>query len=343
MVNPLLKITFALAAIGSTAADEATPLPILETPTETELPDETKPYYYYEQGTGLEKDSFSSHKIMTLNTCMLDGTLPKKYGGVTPAQERTSRLSDFIRTYNPDIFLGQEVTLETGTLLYNELKDQYPHFWIGMGIDPGNEQSGLFVASKYPLVSEPLFIPFSESMQRPTDEKRILERGFFCLETADYWIVTSHLESGSPEKGGSYRRTQLQYITQYMDLLTEVTQKPYLVAGDLNIERTAQPNDEYSQSGIAESYYDFYTEKHPEFNETTFTATNLLTFRANGEVEPPEEEERNEIDDYFLIRKTFKDRFNAFQVELLSDTYDLNQPLSEALSDHRAYLAEFSL
>ncbi len=338
MISPLFGMVLGLGVVTSPIIENATPTSIVD---ETrEFIDETKPYYHYKRGTGAENGS--SNRILTLNACMLDGTLPKKYGGMTLASERTKQLSDLIQKHNPDIYLGQELTLETGTLLYEELKDQYPHFWIGMGIDPGNEQSGLFVASRHPIVSEPLFIPFPEWMQKPTDEKRPLERGFFCLETADYWIVTSHMEPGSPEKAGSFRRSQLKYVTENMDLLTQESGKPYLLAGDLNIERTAKPNDEYSQSGIADYYYDYYTERHPEFNEDTFTATNLLTFRANGEEEPSEEVERNEIDDYFLIRNTFKDRFKQFDVQLIRDTYDLSKPPSEAITDHRAYLAEFS-
>ncbi|HSX26627.1 MAG TPA: endonuclease/exonuclease/phosphatase family protein [Chlamydiales bacterium] len=294
--------------------------------------------YSYKKGNGAEKGAFPTNKIMTLNACMLDGVLPVKYGGMTRADKRVKRLTDLIKKQDPDIYLGQEITLASGTLIYDQLKSGYPHFWIGMGINDGN--SGLFVASKYPIISEPKFFPFPESMQRPAD-RRIMDRGFFCLETPKYWIATSHFEGGSPKDVGAFRRDELKFVTQTMDKISNG--KPYILAGDLNITRTGEPDDEYSQSGIQEYYYDFYTEHHPQFNADTFTNTNLFTARANGLPEPKLETDRNEIDDYFLIRKPYQKLFKNLNVVINQETYNLDEPTEKAITDHRAYIATFSI
>lgn len=310
-------------------------------------------HFYYRPGSGEEKKKFTTHTLLTLNTCMMDGILPSIYGGMTgPVSERAKRAADFVKEENPDIFVAQEVTLQSSRFLYEELKDAYPHFWVGMGIEPGKKEADLFVASKYPIQGEPIFVPFSKEMQNVYEYPfelnkeygdRLIERGFFALETSQFWIVTTHLEPGNKEKGLPFRQKQLAFLTDYMDQVAKATGKPYLLAGDLNFARTDDEMDEYASSGIPDLYADPYTEQHPEFDESTFTCTNLFTYRVNGKDEPVQEWERNEIDDYVLIRKPYLDSFSSFEVELLKGTYDTSKSPSEAISDHRAYKAVFIL
>ncbi len=319
--------------------------PIQKVSTVEQVQEKQREFFLHYQGTGEVKSAEdNNHKILTLNTCMLDGDLPKKYGGMTRAEDRVEQLADFIRERNPDVFLGQELTLNSGQQLFEELRKDYPYFWVGMGVEPGVKQSGLFVASKYPIV-DAKFVSF-EGMQRvpDKDEIRHLERGFFVLETEKYLVATSHLEHSSPQRGGPFREQQLRYMTEKMDELSALKDKPYIVAGDLNIERIGQENDEYSRSSIPKLYYDYYTGLHPTFDDSTYTCTNLLTYRANGKEEPALDdlEERNEIDDYVLIRKGQEELFKNFDVRLI-ETYDLNKPPQEALTDHRAYEATFTL
>lgn len=304
---------------------------------------EVYPHYHYLPGRGDEKkDNDISHKIMTLNACMMDGDLPQRFGGMIRAKERLTRFAQLIKEHDPDIYLGQEVTLKKGCALFKELQHTYAHFWAGIGAAPGSQLSALFVASKYPIVSQPLFFAFPKELQR-FGKSEDLERGFICVETPRYWIVCSHLEAGSPEGSKDYRRQQLRYITEKMDQIVCETRKPYIVTGDLNIERTAKPDDEYSQSGIDEDYFDLYTQQHPTFDEETMTCTNLFTSRANGKEEPVEEEERNEIDDYVLVRKGCEEKFADLDVQLVKSTFDLNKSWRQAITDHRAYVATFSL
>jgi len=295
--------------------------------------------YHYMKGTGKEKSSFPSNKIMTLNACMLDWILAKKFGGMTaPASKRVVKLGALIKKQDPDVYLGQELTLESGTLLYNQLKDRYPHFWVGMGINEGN--SGLFAASKYPIVSVAKFFSFPDSIQRAV-YARVMDRGFFCLETPQFWIATSHFEGGDPADVGKYWKEELEFVTQTMDKITNG--KPYILAGDLNIQRWGKPGDPYSKVDIQKYYYDYYTEHHPEFNEDTYTNTNLFSARSNGEPDPTLATDRNEIDDYFLIRKPFQNLFEDLEVVLILDTYNEDEPAEKAITDHRGYAATFSI
>ncbi len=306
------------------------------------------PYVAYHKDNIAEKRTTnvaSKYSVLTLNACMMDGNLPTQYGGMTETEHRIDRLAGFILNENPDIFLGQELMLNSGQQLYDRLKSDYNHVWVGIGKIPGKEQSGLFVATKNLPVTEPQFIPFPDDIQ--VDKKyfpnqtRFIERGFVCLNFGNFWIVNTHLEAGSDKyQGPSHRANQLTCITAYMDQVAEG--KPYILAGDLNIMRTGKVNDEYTHSIIHEEYYDFRTVHYPSVDKTTYTCTNYFTELANNRPIPTQEEELDEIDDYFLIRRPFESSFLNLQVELI-DTYDTTKPRESAITDHKAYKATFQM
>ncbi len=312
----------------------------------------TNQHYIYKSGLGEEKEEFDTNTFLTLNVCMFRGRMPALFGGVTaPVAERSERLAHFLKKESPDIFVAQEVPLESGAILFEDLKKQYPHFWIGISPNSGQQESELFVASKYPILGDPIFIAYPEDMQRlyklPVGLQRLylkkmVKRGFFYLETEHFWMVTTHMEPEDQKICCSYRARQLRFLTEKMDQVSASSGKPYILAGDLNIKRTAEADDEYSTtSGIPELFYDFYTEKNPGFNDMTHTCTNLMTFWVNKEPVPTDPRAQNEIDDYVLIRKHHKELFKNLDVHLLTNTYDLSDP-QEALSDHRAYKTSFS-
>lgn len=342
-MNSILSAFLLTSSLLNTSAD-----------TPTVLEKKAESFYIYKEGSGKEKKELYTNTFLTLNVCMFKGRLPSLFGGTTaPVAQRAERLAQFLKEQSPDIFVAQEVPLESGEILYEALKEQYPHFWMGIGLKPGEEESDLFVASKYPIISQPTFVPYPDEMQRiyklPADiqkiyPKRIIERGFFCLETEEFLLVTTHLEPGDRESASSYRARQIAFLTEKMDQISKETGKPYILAGDLNVTRTAQADDEYSTtSKIPELYYDFYTENHPGFDDSTYTCTNLLTFWVNNEPIPKDPRELNEIDDYILIRKHQKESFANLDVRLLTHTYDLSKDPYEALSDHRAYRVSFSV
>jgi exonuclease III len=312
--------------------------------------EEQAPPYIYRQGEAVEKNNPRNRfTVLTLNTCMMDGELPTRYGGMIPFVEHTNgelrrvdRVARYILNKNPDIFCGQEVMLNSGEELYQKLRDRYTHFWVGIGNEPGQKQSGLFVASKLPFQGVPQFVPFLVEEQIAPEflppEGRLIYRGFFYIDMGEFYIVTTHLEAGNDRNGGTACRIhQLDLITAHMDRLG----KPYMLLGDLNIERTGQENDEYSRSRIASDYYDQYTIQNPGFDETTFTCTNLFTAAAAGKEIPMNPSLVNEIDDYVLIRKGGELFFRDLKIQLHGDTYRVDRPREEAITDHKAYEASF--
>ncbi|MBS0624474.1 MAG: endonuclease/exonuclease/phosphatase family protein [Verrucomicrobia bacterium] len=312
--------------------------------------------FIYLKGNGAEKLNFNNNSVLTLNLDMLKGRLAALYGGVTaPVDVRSERVKDLLAEEGfPDIFVAQEVPLESAYKLYEPLKNEYPHFYVGMGIEPGKKESGLFVASKYPI-QEHNFVPFPEEMMRtdyefPEDIQaqypvRILYRGFFYVKTSPKtWIVTTHLEPGNRAKGAEFRKAQLAYIAQEMDKIVPPDES-YVLLGDINIERTevhtAESQDEYSLSGIRELFDDPYTDAHPAFDESTYTCTNILDAITNGRPIPESATGRNEIDDYVLFRKGRPPLQNV-DIQLKTNTYDVTKDPSFAITDHRAYVLRYT-
>ena len=113
-----------------------------------------QPVLCIQKRPGRREKEFDSSSFLTLNVCMFKGRLPSLFGGTTaPVAERAERLARLLEQESPDIFVAQEVPLESGAKIYEAIKDQYPHFWLGIGLIPGEQESDLFVASKYPIIS----------------------------------------------------------------------------------------------------------------------------------------------------------------------------------------------
>ena len=269
--------------------------------------------YTYLAGCAQEKpEDASDYTFLTLNACMFWGGLPILFGGVRPASERIDLLANLVQEHSPDVIAMQEVSYGSALELHARLKNQYAHFFTRIGPNVGKMESCLFVASKYPICSEPEFQPFPN--------QNGIKRGVFAIETPAFWVLATHLDAGS----STVRKEQLAQVSQFIQELKMRANKPCFLLGDLNIECTGLPNDEYTSSGIAVSYIN---PRALELNDATATCTNLLTAQALGQAAP---EKAYENIDYALLDTASKELFQP-RTELI-DTFP------QALSDHRALL-----
>lgn len=287
----------------------------------------TKPYTYLPGLAEEKKEPKREYSFFTLNGCLFWGGLPYLFGGcIRPGRERIEKIAELILKQKSDFVLMEELLFESGLELKRKLQNDYAHFYTRIGPNPFKMETGLFIASKYPMSSEPRFIPY------PIGSKG----GFFCLETPFCWMISAHLEAGSDS--ARIRKLQLGAITEEIQRLKRETEKPCILLGDLNIKRTGEAGDEYSASGIPENYLDDYALRQPHLSEQSATCTNLLTSHTLGKekVEP-----YWEIDDYALIDKESASRFRLETI-LIKETFSLEKP-DEALSDHRGLLYRLSL
>lgn len=287
------------------------------------------PYTYSAERSTLHHLDKKEHSFLSLNVCMLPGGLPTLFGGVKSAHERLKGISDLILKEDADIVALQEAFYPAAEDLEEMLKDRYSYFYTRIGPNPQSiGETGLFIASKEPIISNPVFVPlYTEGA---------LKRGFFYFETKDFWVITTHLESGILQENSLIRKVQLEQINDRMKELKQVTSKPCVVMGDLNIARTGEVGDEYTNSEIGNFFYDPYKEKAPYVNEKTATATDQFTFEVREEDCPI----KDAVIDYILIDKASQDDLEI-DVTLIN-TYD-KEKKDRALSDHKALKAKIRI
>jgi endonuclease/exonuclease/phosphatase family metal-dependent hydrolase len=271
-------------------------------------------------GNAEEKKSCSKPSFMTLNACMLWGGLPILFGGVRPARERIDEVANLILEQDPDVLVMQEMSFESGRSLWDKLKDTYASGFTRISPMPGfSLDSGLFIACKLPIVTEPIFYPLPSH--------KIIKKGFFYFETEKHAVFVAHLVAGDEAEDAAVRKEQLDAIVSKMQKARKELSKECLLLGDLNINLKRTGNDEYSTSKVSEF---LANDTIPcEITEETANCTNRLIAYAKGQ--KVEEENAFEHIDYALRLRT---PFGTPLTVRLVATYDLNQP-DRALSDHK--------
>ncbi|MBI5273858.1 MAG: endonuclease/exonuclease/phosphatase family protein [Chlamydiales bacterium] len=263
----------------------------------------------------------SSCTIFSLNACMLWGMLPIPFGGVSPSHKRIDQLCDLILEQDADVVMMQEVSFDAAVALYGKLKDHYEHFYTKVASYPWlNLDSSLFVAINTPILGEPQVVPLPTS--------GTIKRVLFYVETEKAFILTTHLEAGRSDEDKVMRSKQLSIILSTIEQLKEKSGKPCIIAGDFNMLRTGDEDDEYTAQ-LLDHFYDAYKES-TTLDTTVATCTNRLTAARMGWENVADTEE---LIDYALVDVASKDNVNI-STSLVA-TYELDDP-DKALSDHRA-------
>lgn len=312
-----VSVPLALAAgiIGS-AADKISP----------------NPFIYYKGNASEKVSSDLPFKAKTLNICSLFGGLPQAFGGLPPAHKRIDKLCQLIGESDPDVLLLQEASFGPGRALYSKLKDKYAHFYtkIGeIGLNPIALDSGLFIATKLPIISKPRFIPFPNMTW--------FKRGAFCIETEKLRIYATHLSPGAANTDAAQRKRELECIEG--DIKKNSTEKTIIIGGDFNLFYTPLTKREYDDLNISENFFDPYQRKYGDLDRSPDTATfvDVSSTRKNGEKVKLEFLERN---DYFLIRQGSQNDLQ-YEIDLNRGSYSL-KPNNGAASSQEPFILDES-
>ncbi len=272
-----------------------------------------RPYTYY-KGEAEEISVLNrGPTLMTWNACMFYGGLPMAFGGVSPAFDRIGEVATVIKDYKPEILALQEMSYGPSLALYKKLRKQYSHFFLRIGPNPLRMESCLFVASKHALVSEPKFFSFPDQFG--------IKRGYFCLETAQFWVATTHLEPKDKKK----RVAQFMAVTEKLQQLAQ--NKLCFLLGDLNLIRTGDGDDEYTQLKVYKLY------KDPHRYDILGTCTEAFNAYMRGKKRP---EKIWENIDYTLLMQSPSSPISFdLHLQVLRSGVNPNNP-AQALSDHRA-------
>lgn len=271
--------------------------------------------YRYLKGNA-EETQKGPTKFIHLNTCMLNGGLPYSFGGVRPANERFDHLVKTVKELNSDMLFLCEFNRTLGYPMYRALKEDYTHFFLDVGLNPGGMENALFIASRKPIVSPPHYFPFNLSIE---GSQKHMKRGFFAIETQDKWYLYTHLHPGDDSYDRDIRQKQLDKIKTFIDEKTG--SKPCILLGDLNINRLEKNANDYKEM-IERGLTDNFTTEHPE----EITCSNRLELHIKGLDEKALSEE---VLDYMLIDKKNQ------EVELKIDIRKtLEKKVDLSLSDH---------
>lgn len=311
------------------------------------------PYTYVKTKSFVElpKDGFL--RVMSWNLCFLPDPLPLMFGGMLPWKLRIHKAAQFIKDSNADVICLQEVFEEEPALALKELlKDDYHYFYLNIapknfGFNPAllNINSGLFIASKYPI-SHPHWCKYTDTCIETA------QRGFFAFEVENrlkkVCIVTTHLESSIvPGMAESIREKQLKQMLHHLDekFKEHKTVPPVIVCGDLNIYWGAnEPSDEVIKT--------FFQDPHNEYRkEVTLDNCTYCDFTgywwpeyganaASGKFRP-----KPDVLDYTLPLKSVPSGKMVDPISIKSTAilraHAVNKP-EQALSDHHAVLTTFA-
>jgi hypothetical protein len=261
---------------------------------------------YRYMGGDYQGEFSSKVKVLSLNTGMLPGALPCKYGGLSPANMRFDQLVDTVRENNPDFVFLCEFHRGLSMSMVNALRDRYNHFAIDVGLNAKGLEACFFIAYRGELASPPVFVPFNE-------KRKGMHSGFFIVETPDSYFICSHLKPHDDQS----QLTQLNQIMHFVE--TECKEKRVVLMGDFNFERETALHKMLLEKG----FIDRLTKKDE-------TCTNALEVHMHN----LDEEVISESIDYMLVLDREKKK-TEIDLNLLA-TYDQDEHLHEALSDHKA-------
>ncbi|WP_420421907.1 endonuclease/exonuclease/phosphatase family protein [Simkania sp.] len=289
--------------------------------------------YIYLEGTGAKKVEGAEISILNANLLFMPQDLTYYFGGVRHWKARILQIAKALKKKNSDIVCLQEIhDEESAFALFRALKRQYPYFYLNVGtdnavIDPDeiSMNSGLFVASKYPIL-EPRFIRFeSEGRQKG------IHKGFFygtivLNEKPFCYLISTHLNPHDNETAIRVREEEAQMIVQTIETLQKDLPLPAIVVGDLNVSYGTQ---EWKSSSLSRLFIDGYSKKHPTctdyFNDLVWTPIKMRSKVKN----------KDYIYDYALM-------YHAFPIAIESEVfhlYRLDDPTG-ALSDHQGIFSQ---
>lgn len=293
-----------------------------------DLPKEV--HFTFLKGNGAEGKQKDHLSLFNGNLLFMPDDYTWFFGGCSRYEKRVDALAEKIIETQADLVCLQEIhDVESSDALYEKLKDTYPYFYLNIGQgdytkDPTGimMNSGLFVASKYPIES-PTFIPF-----RQEGRQWQINKGYFfgtvLVEGTPYcYLYTTHLNPFDDENAQSVRKLQAQEVTEQIE--SQHLPIPTFVVGDLNVNKGTS---EWDASPLSQNFI------HHFFGDLD-TCTDTL----NEYVNTPKEN-RNNIEreghlcDYALMSKKNPGTIDSHLVLL----YDLDDP-ENALSDHHGILS----
>jgi exonuclease III len=269
-------------------------LTVIEMPIRLYVNLTQKKPFTYKKGKAEEKiyNEDRNLSIFSLNTCFVAGGFPVMFAGVYPWSYRLEGVSQKILAEDADIVCLQEVNdVAASYALYDKLKDSYAHFYINIGPATLSQNSGLFIASKYPI-SNPNFFEFNENKGL----QKAVNKGCFDCEIISQnkkiaHIFTAHFppsksDETPTEEEKQFRKEAFDKIFVRMNEVdTSNNSVPFVLAADMNASINSEEFEDLSSNFKVDSSLqgtcltDFLVDKlwkDTASEEVTYSFDNVL-------------------------------------------------------------------
>lgn len=299
---PMIPVSIGLAAIGIVPRAIANLV-------------QPRPFFYLKGESLAKKEVSNAFKVYTMNVCCIPGGFAKLAGGVTHWRERVDGLVSKILETKPDLVCLQEVNdINASYALYERLKADYAHFYFNIGSAVFTQNSGHFIASKYPI-EDPNFVSFSSLV----GWKEFVNKGLFSFglksgERTFCRIYAVHLSPGSQKKE---RKIEAEYILEKMKD-SEDNNVTQILLGDMN---TPWGTDEWKSSPLSkDDFYDAYNQGRRNVSLSDATRSK------DGKI--------GQIIDYALLHRA-GGNYRGVSTSLVPNTCDKSKG---RISDHKGLL-----
>ena len=247
------------------------------TQTLSEKPSE--PFASYVSHTSPKKGDGKNFTVFTANIIFMPGNFTYYFGGIRPWPERIEELTDKLISLDADVLALQEVFDELGAkALVDRLKDHYTYFYydigphyFGLDLEKNGINSGLFLASKYPVANSKFTRYNVPNMQEA------VFKGFFEIDILSQGktighIVTTHLQPFDDEASQQVRREEIQAIVSALEATADRS-IPNLLVGDINVDW----GPEYAASPLPKHFFDPYNKDRDMTTRTVPVSESTLT------------------------------------------------------------------
>ena len=282
--------------------------------------------FTYLTGDAPEKAGNDSVTTFNANILFMPDDYTWFFGGVRRWEERVDEVSAKILAEDADVVSLQEMhTVEGSYVLYERLKETYAHFYINIGQadltqDPSQIRmnSGLFVASKYPIQG-PEFVPFTADGRQEGINKGFFHGTLMVGGNPFCSIYHTHLNPFENELACQVREEEAK------DILSSMNERDLfsILLGDLNVNRESA---EWLSSPLSQKFICNY----PPGEGPTCTDTLGKYVETPKDMRKNLQEEGHTCDYALLYQKNSEAILQSRQIKF----YDLNDP-EHALSDHQ--------
>lgn len=310
----------------------------------------SEPFATYVSQTSPKRGDGQSFTVFTANVIFMPGDFTYYFGGIRPWPERIEALTEKLISLDADVLALQEVFDELGArALVDHLKNTYTYFYydigphyFGLDLEKNGINSGLFLASKYPIAN-PKFTRYvvpnmQEAVYKGFFEVDILSQG----QTIGH-IVTTHLQPFDDKDSQQVRREEIEAIVDALEATADRSIANLLV-GDINIDW----GPEYAASPLPKHFFDPYNKNRDMTTRTVPVSESTLTDYFETYLWNPDKQDsldpygESRICDYALLFIPSDAPNTASDYTLTSTLVPLQsvEHRETALSDHQGLLLE---